>query len=95
MGLSLKESPMKVLTATNLDRKSGILGPKTMGEAPPQPFVPTPVLIRNSNYSMQWPLSLLSSQPELPGSYIFAGSAIAPTFGFLRVKNSSEDFKMT
>jgi hypothetical protein len=27
--------------------------------------------------------------------YIFAGSAIAPTFGFLRLKNSSDDFTMT
>jgi hypothetical protein len=34
MGLSLKESPMKLLNATYLDRKSGIRGPKTMGEAP-------------------------------------------------------------
>jgi hypothetical protein len=33
MRLSLKESRTKVLNATNLDRKSGIRGPKTMGEA--------------------------------------------------------------
>jgi hypothetical protein len=33
MRLSLKESRMKVLNATNLDRKSGIRGPKTMGKA--------------------------------------------------------------
>jgi hypothetical protein len=33
--LSLKESRMKMLNVTNLDRKSGIRGPKTMGEAPP------------------------------------------------------------
>jgi hypothetical protein len=33
MRLSLKESRMKLLNATNLDRKSGIRGPKTMGEA--------------------------------------------------------------
>jgi hypothetical protein len=33
MRLSLKESRMKMLNATNLDRKSGIRGPKTMGEA--------------------------------------------------------------
>jgi hypothetical protein len=31
---------MKLLNATNLDRKSGIRGPKTMGEAPPKPFIP-------------------------------------------------------
>jgi hypothetical protein len=40
MRLSLKESRMKLLNATNLDRKSGIRGPKTMGEAPPKPFIP-------------------------------------------------------
>jgi hypothetical protein len=39
MRLSLKESRMKLLNATNLDRKSGIRGPKTMGEALQQPFV--------------------------------------------------------
>jgi hypothetical protein len=33
MRLSLKESRMKLLNATNLDRKSGIREPKTMGEA--------------------------------------------------------------
>jgi hypothetical protein len=33
MRLSLKESRTKLLNATNLDRKSGIRGPKTMGEA--------------------------------------------------------------
>jgi hypothetical protein len=33
--LSPKESRMKLLNATNLDRKSGIRGPKTMGEAQP------------------------------------------------------------
>jgi len=33
MRLSLKESRIKLLNATNLDRKSGIRGPKTMGEA--------------------------------------------------------------
>jgi hypothetical protein len=33
MRLSLKESRMKLLNATNLDRKSGIRGPKMMGEA--------------------------------------------------------------
>jgi hypothetical protein len=33
MRLSLKESRMKLLNATNLDRKSGIRGPKTTGEA--------------------------------------------------------------
>jgi hypothetical protein len=37
MLLSLKESSMKLLAnATNLDRKSGIRGPKKMGEALPQ-----------------------------------------------------------
>jgi hypothetical protein len=36
MRLSLKESRMKLLNATNLDRKSGIRGPKTMGEALPE-----------------------------------------------------------
>jgi hypothetical protein len=30
MRLSLKESRMKLLNATNLDRKSGIRGPKTI-----------------------------------------------------------------
>jgi hypothetical protein len=39
MRLSLKESRMKLLNATNLDRKSGIRGQKTMGEAQPLPFV--------------------------------------------------------
>jgi hypothetical protein len=33
MRLSLKESRTKLLNATNLDRKSGIRGPKMMGEA--------------------------------------------------------------
>jgi hypothetical protein len=37
MRLSLKESRMKLLNATNLDRKSGIRGPKMVGEAQPQP----------------------------------------------------------
>jgi hypothetical protein len=37
MRLSLKESRMKLLNATKLDRKSGIRGPKTMGEAQQQP----------------------------------------------------------
>ena len=32
MRLSLKEGRMKLLNVTNLDRKSGIRGPKTMGE---------------------------------------------------------------
>jgi hypothetical protein len=36
MRLSPKESRMGLLNATNLDRKSGIRGPKTMGEAQPQ-----------------------------------------------------------
>jgi hypothetical protein len=35
MRLSLKESRMKLLKATNLDRKSGIRGPKTTGAVPP------------------------------------------------------------
>ena len=34
MWLSLKESHMELPSATNLDRKSGICGPKKMGEAP-------------------------------------------------------------
>ena len=42
--LSLKESRMNLLNATNLDRKSGIRGPKTTGKAPPQPFVSGPTL---------------------------------------------------
>jgi hypothetical protein len=33
MRLSLKESRMILVNATDLDRKSGIRGPKTMGEA--------------------------------------------------------------
>jgi len=33
MRLSLKESRMKLLNATDPDRKSGIRGTKTMGEA--------------------------------------------------------------
>jgi hypothetical protein len=33
MRLSLKESRMTLPNATNLDRKSGIRGPKMMGEA--------------------------------------------------------------
>jgi hypothetical protein len=46
MRLSLKESRRNLLNATNLDRKSGIRGPKTMGEAHQSlsfrtlPFVP-------------------------------------------------------
>jgi hypothetical protein len=40
MRLSLKESRMKLLSATNLDRKSGIRGPKKMGEALRQNFLP-------------------------------------------------------
>src|ERR1700677_1170158 len=40
MRLSLKERRMKLLNVTNLDGKSGIRGPKTMGEALRQPFVP-------------------------------------------------------
>jgi hypothetical protein len=43
MRLSLKESRTKLLNATNLDRKSGMRGPKTMGVAQPQLFVPTRV----------------------------------------------------
>jgi hypothetical protein len=39
MRLSLKESRMIFLNATNLDRKSGIRGPKKMGEAPTNAFV--------------------------------------------------------
>jgi hypothetical protein len=42
MRLSLKESLTKLLNATNLHRKSGIRGPKKMGEALRQPFVPEP-----------------------------------------------------
>jgi len=34
MRLSLKESRMKLLNATDPDRKSGIRGQKKMGEAP-------------------------------------------------------------
>jgi hypothetical protein len=34
MRLSLKESRMNLLNATNLDRKSGIRGPKKMGRSP-------------------------------------------------------------
>jgi hypothetical protein len=39
MRLSLKESRIKLLNATNLDRKSGIRGPKKMGEAPQQLYL--------------------------------------------------------
>jgi hypothetical protein len=39
MRLSLKERRMKLLNATAVDRKSGIRGPKMMGEALRQPFV--------------------------------------------------------
>ena len=42
-----------------------------------------------------WMLSLGNVFRHIPASYIFAGSAIAPTLGFLRLKNSSNDFKMT
>jgi hypothetical protein len=49
MRISLKESRMKLLNATRLDRKFGMRGPKTMGEALRQPFVPD---------------SALSSRPE-------------------------------
>jgi len=34
MRLSLKESRMKLLNATDPDRKSGIRGPKTTGRSP-------------------------------------------------------------
>jgi hypothetical protein len=37
MRLSLKESRMKLLDANSLDRKSGIRGPKTIGEAHDSP----------------------------------------------------------
>jgi hypothetical protein len=40
---------MKLLNATNLDRKSGIRGPKKMGEALRQLFVPDPT--RRSSHS--------------------------------------------
>jgi hypothetical protein len=39
MRISLKESRTMSLNATNLNRKSGIRGPKKMGEAPPQLLV--------------------------------------------------------
>jgi hypothetical protein len=39
MRLSLKESRINLLNATNLDRKSGVRGPKTMGEAQPKLLV--------------------------------------------------------
>jgi len=52
MRLSLKESRTKLLNATNLDRKSGIRGPKKMGEAPPQPFVPDPPIVISTGASM-------------------------------------------
>jgi hypothetical protein len=42
MRLSLKESRRALLEATNLDRKSGIRGPKKMGEALQLPFLPGP-----------------------------------------------------
>ena len=65
MRLSLKESRMQLLNATELDRKSGIRGPKTMGEALRQPSsqVKTscslgPVFAEPSNRKM-FPQSLL------------------------------------
>jgi hypothetical protein len=42
MRLSFKESRMKLHKATNLDRKSGIRGPKTVGEANQKFFVADP-----------------------------------------------------
>jgi hypothetical protein len=42
---------MKLLNATNLDRKSGIRGPKTMGEAQPQLFVPDPTSVHRTEPS--------------------------------------------
>ena len=39
-----QRSRMKLLNATNLDRKSGIRGPKMVGEAQPQPLVPDPTI---------------------------------------------------
>jgi hypothetical protein len=47
MRLSPKESRTKSLNATNLDRKSGIRGPKTMGEAPPKLFDALHFALRN------------------------------------------------
>jgi hypothetical protein len=37
-----QRKPHEVLNAASLDRKSGIRGPKTMGEALPKLFVPEP-----------------------------------------------------
>jgi hypothetical protein len=42
-----------------------------------------------------WMLSLGNVFRHSRRPYIFAGSAIAPTLGFLRLKNSSDDFTIT
>src|SRR5271156_3852732 len=72
MRLSLKESRMKSLNATNLDRKSGIRGPKTMGEALRQ------LLVRFPHGSSTKPLAApTNSAPAAPGAYSI-GSAHPP-----------------
>jgi hypothetical protein len=45
MRLSLKESRMLLLNATDPDRKSGTRGPKTMGEALRKLIVPDPPFV--------------------------------------------------
>src|SRR5271165_4522309 len=62
MRLSLKESRMKLLNATNLDRKSGIRGPKTMGEPLRQHFVPDLSFCLLS--APAWPSYLLEFLPS-------------------------------
>ena len=56
MRLSLKESRMKLLNATYLDRKSGIRGPKMMGEALRQPVVPDATLVISERSAVERPL---------------------------------------
>jgi hypothetical protein len=69
MRLSLKESRMKLLNVTNLDRKSGIRGPKTMGEALrtlysiPKRLITEPARQPRRSLSIRQPL-----QPESPHS---------------------------
>ncbi len=74
-------------------KRSSILATTLHGSAV-LPFVISTGAKRSGEISV-WMLSLGNVFRHSPTPYIFAGSAIAPTFGFLRVKNSSDDFTMT
>src|SRR5277367_3605881 len=64
MRLSLKESRTKLLNAITLDRKSGIRGPKTMGEAPPQPSF-SPESLTDRQHNLPHNMSLFNSSMRL------------------------------